>query len=91
MTSARLRVGPPLGESGFWTPMGSMGPRKSGRVTCDGVFLQSVEGQAFARRRVTDGQGGRPATARRRMRGFSPARPTTPHPSRVPRDPRARI
>jgi hypothetical protein len=27
----------PLGESDFWTPMGSIGPQKSGRVPEEGV------------------------------------------------------
>ena len=29
----------PLGESDFWTPMGSIGPQKSGRVARPGVFF----------------------------------------------------
>ena len=30
----------PLGESDFWTPMGSIGPQKSGRVDRSRRFLQ---------------------------------------------------
>jgi len=29
----------PLGESDLWTPMGSIGPQKSGRVDRTGVFF----------------------------------------------------
>jgi len=31
----------PLGESDFWTPMGSIGPQKSGRVDRRRRFLQA--------------------------------------------------
>jgi hypothetical protein len=54
----------PLGESDLWTPMGSIGPQKSGRVARCPDALHREAGRAFARRRVMDAQGGQPAPAR---------------------------
>ena len=46
-------------------------PLPGERVDRDGAFISRMRdaGRAFARRRVKDGQGASPATARRRVRG----------------------